>query len=695
MDDNRDITELKGIGEKTAVLFHKIGVFSFADLLYYFPRDYVRYEDLEEVTEQTLNRIIAFEAYFEKRPLMRRSGRLTITTCRLVVCRRQAGEEDREESDNTSVQAVWFNMPYLAKSFPERGPYVFYGQVYRKANRLCIDQPAVFTKEQFEELRHSLQPVYGLTKGLSNNTVKKSVRQLLSQGGGSGCSSDRIISLHDDGYDFRTMHFPKTIEELKQARERFVYDEFFMYILRLRFLREENEQARNDFSLIDSAYCTRIIEGLPYRLTNAQEKVWEEISSDLKRERSMNRLVQGDVGSGKTILAFLAAVMVAANGLQSAIMAPTEILAAQHFETLSALLAKHGIPIRPVLLTGSTPGSARREICQAIGDGSAGIVIGTHALFQEKVKYHRLALVVTDEQHRFGVRQREALIGKNSVTPHVMVMSATPIPRTLAIILYGDLDISVIDEVPARRLPVKNCVVNESWHENAYRFMEKEIAAGHQCYVICPLVEAADGEQMLKDAQGYTEILRNRFGDTIQIGCLHGKMKPAAKAKVMEEFYQNHLQILVSTTVVEVGVNVPNATVMVIENAERFGLAQLHQLRGRIGRGDAQSYCIFITGNDNEENKERLDILVHHNDGFEIARKDLELRGPGELFGVRQSGALQFKLGDVLTDAATLKQAAEDVAALLKKDPGLVLPENALLRGKLDRFMLREQSHTI
>ncbi|MCR4657904.1 MAG: ATP-dependent DNA helicase RecG [Lachnospiraceae bacterium] len=656
-----DIRNIKGVGEKTAALFNKLGIFSFTDLLYYFPRDYIKYGDTVPVGGDVLGQVIAFEAMVVKQPLLKRAGRLTVTSCAL-----KAGDE--------VISAVWFNMPYISKSLKLRSIHVFYGRVCKNGARLSIEQPVIFTHDQFDEIKNSLQPVYSLTKGLSNGTVKKSVKSLLN------------MIPEDSEYDFRSMHFPKSFEELKKARERFVYDEFFFYILRLRFLKEQNLRAVNSFNIIQSAEAQRIIDALPYRLTNAQLKVWKEIENDLLKKSSMNRLVQGDVGSGKTIISFLAAITVAASRCQCAIMAPTEILAAQHFEALTELIKKHGFDIPCILLTGSVPVSQKKKLYREAEEGKALIIIGTHALIQEKVSYNNLALVITDEQHRFGVAQREALFKKNSAdTPHVLVMSATPIPRTLALILYGDLDVSVIDEVPAKRLPIKNCVVDESYHEKAFKFMEKQIAQGRQCYVICPLVEQSESLDM-KDAVGFADVLRSRFPEGINIGLMHGKLKSSQKAAVMDAFYRNDIQILVSTTVVEVGVNVPNATVMVIENAERFGLAQLHQLRGRIGRGDKQSYCIFFNGNDNEDNRERLEILVKSNDGFEIAAKDLEIRGQGDLFGIRQSGELVFKMADIFSDAEILKKASEDVTALLESDPALSRPENAPIKEKLDRI---------
>ena len=398
----------------------------------------------------------------------------------------------------------------------------------------------------------------------------------------------------------------------------------------------------------------------------------------------MNRLIQGDVGSGKTIIAVLALLAACENGYQGALMVPTEVLARQHFESVTELFEKHGVDKKVILLTGSMTAKEKRIAYEKVASHEADIIIGTHALIQEKIVYDNLALVITDEQHRFGVAQRE-MFGNKGQMPHVLVMSATPIPRTLAIILYGDLDISVIDELPANRLPIKNCVVDKSYRPRAYRFIENEVKNGRQAYVICPMVEESemiDAENVLD----YTKILRQNLPG-IRVEYLHGKMKGKEKNKIMEEFAAGKIQVLVSTTVIEVGVNVPNATVMMIENAERFGLAQLHQLRGRVGRGDKQSYCIMVNASGNKEKNRRLDVLNKSNDGFYIASEDLKLRGPGDIFGIRQSGDLEFQLADIYTDAVTLKKVSEDVNRLLEQDENLEQEENQELKKRLDRFL--------
>lgn len=479
------------------------------------------------------------------------------------------------------------------------------------------------------------------------------------------------------------------MQELLTARKRLVFDEFLLFVLAIQLLKEKTEEAPNTFPMKPVWTTEEIIEGLPYDLTGAQKNVWHEIERDLSGHKLMSRLVQGDVGSGKTVIAFLAMVLSAENGFQSALMVPTEVLANQHYEGFLRLMEEQNIAsCHPVLLTGSTTARQKREIYQKIADGEVNVIIGTHALIQEKVEYKNLGLVITDEQHRFGVRQREALTTRGN-PPHVLVMSATPIPRTLAIILYGDLDISIIDELPAKRLPIKNCVVGTSYRPKAYSFIEKQVQMGRQAYVICPMVEESEGLEA-ENVTDYARKLQEVLPGEIKVEILHGKMKPKEKNRIMEAFASGEIQVLVSTTVVEVGVNVPNATVMMVENAERFGLAQLHQLRGRVGRGEHQSYCIFIQGNNEENTSKRLKILNESNDGFYIAGEDLKLRGPGDLFGIRQSGLMEFKIGDIYNDAGILKNANEAAGEILALDLDLILPQHKALKEHLKGYMSEE-----
>ena len=455
----------------------------------------------------------------------------------------------------------------------------------------------------------------------------------------------------------------------------------------VRKLKEKRADKRSPYVMEFREEVARFQEALPYRLTGAQERTLREVFDDLSGGLVMNRLIQGDVGSGKTIIAVLALLMAACNGYQGALMAPTEVLAKQHFESITQLFETYKIEKKPVLVTGSMTAKEKRLAYEQIERHEADIVIGTHALIQEKVHYDNLALVITDEQHRFGVGQRELLSSKGG-DPHVLVMSATPIPRTLAIILYGDLDISVIDELPQGRQPIKNCVVNTGYRPKAYSFIARQVEEGRQAYVICPMVEESEMIEA-ENVLDYAKKLRKELPASVTVEYLHGKMKGREKNRIMERFAAGEIQVLVSTTVIEVGVNVPHATVMMIETAERFGLAQLHQLRGRVGRGSSQSYCIMVNCSDEEGTLERLDILNRSNDGFYIASEDLKLRGPGDIFGMRQSGDMEFKLADIFTDANILKSVSEEVNRLLDGDPELEEEEHSQLKRKLDEYLGR------
>lgn len=661
MSDAIPVNRIKGVGEKTAALFGKINVYTIDDLIRHYPRGYETYDAPVSIRETSPGNVQAVYGQITAIPNVKKVRNLSILNAIL------------KDDNGDSIQLTFFNMPFLKKVLKPGGFYLFRGLVQQRGTHKFMEQPRMFTWDEYRQKSGRLLPRYALTKGLTNQTVQKSIAQALEYYPPEKEYLPQVILQKYPMLTHReavyALHFPESREELLTARNRMVFEEFFSFLLVLRKNKELAAKTENHFPMYETADTVRFLEQLPFPLTKAQKKVWGELREDMGSPYAMNRLIQGDVGSGKTILAVLALLMCAANGYQGAMMAPTEVLAVQHFETISGYVKKYGIAFRPVLLTGSMTAKEKREAYAKIASGEANLIIGTHALIQEKVEYSSLALVVTDEQHRFGVRQRETLAAKGS-EPHVLVMSATPIPRTLAIILYGDLKVSVIDELPANRLPIKNCVVGTAYRPKAYEFIAKEVAAGRQAYVICPMVEEGESED-LENVVDYTEKLRAALPPSVQVAYLHGKMRPADKNRIMEQFAAKEIDVLVSTTVIEVGINVPNATVMMVENAERFGLAQLHQLRGRVGRGEFQSYCIFISTSEAKETMERLQILNHSNDGFHIASEDLKLRGPGDIFGIRQSGEFAFVLGDIYTDANILKEASDAVEQLLVSDPEL------------------------
>ncbi len=681
MNEFDSVRKLKGVGEKTEALFQKIGITTIGDLLRNYPRDYELFQEPVTITQIRDQQKVAILATVTDAVAMNKVRNLTIVATKV--------------SDTTGIcKIVWYNMPFLRNTLKRGMTFVFRGKVAIKGNQCTMEHPEMFTPAAYQHKLNSMQPIYRLTQGLSNNTMIKLTGEILEH---LDLSVDYLPEdirirqkLAEYNFAIRQIHFPENQQNYLTARRRLAFDEFLLFILVLQKMKGRKEAEVNHYQMKRVWKTEEIIESLPYQLTRAQQNVWQEIEQDMKSQTLMTRLVQGDVGSGKTIIAFLAMVMAAENGYQSAMMVPTEVLARQHYEALQKLLGEHHLweNYHPVLLTGSCTAKEKRLIYEKIASGKTKMIVGTHALIQEKVAYETLSLVITDEQHRFGVRQRETFSSKGN-KPNILVMSATPIPRTLGIILYGDLDISVIDELPARRLPIKNCVVDTTCRPKAYRFIEKQVEEGHQVYVICPMVEESeglDGENVVDYAKKLRQVLPN----TIQIGILHGQMKPKEKNDIMERFARNEIQILVSTTVVEVGVNVPNATVMMVENAERFGLAQLHQLRGRVGRGDSQSYCIFVHGQNQAEKSQRLQILNKSNDGFYIASEDLKLRGPGDLLGVRQSGVLEFEVADIFRDADLLQKASETAQEILALDFEMELPQNRLLREKVEQYSQKQ-----
>lgn len=667
------IRQIKGVGEKAEQRFHKLDIWNVGDLLEHYPREYDEFHDLVKIADVKEGEMAAVEGVMASRPSIHTTARLKILSMVL-------------EDETGRITVTWFNMPFLANRLKMGTRYILRGKVGRKNGKLVLEQPKMYSKNEFFKQVGRLHPIYPLTAGLTNHAVEKAVRDAIGSLEGAAEFLPADLRKRQNLLAYRKaihdIHFPKNQLEYRKARKRLVFDEFFLYQAALQAIRIKNYKPSSHV-MTQNKRLEEFVNNLPYKLTAAQKRVYEEIEKDMTGGMTMNRLVQGDVGSGKTVVAVMALFLAVCNGEQGAFMVPTEVLAMQHKESLEAMLAPYGVKIG--LLIGSMTAKEKREGKQKLAEGEWDIVVGTHAILQDNVEFEDLALVITDEQHRFGVRQREKLMEKGD-TPHVLAMSATPIPRTLALVLYGDMDLSIMDELPANRLPIKNCVVGTDYRPQAYRFMKDQIEKGRQVYIICPMVEEKE-EVALESVVMYSEQLKEIFPAAITIECLHGKMKPKEKNEVMQRFIEGTTDILVSTTVIEVGIDVPNATVMMIENAERFGLAQLHQLRGRVGRGKEQSYCILMYGKESKEGKERLSILAGSNDGFEIAREDLKLRGQGDFFGVMQSGDKLFSLADIYEDAQVLKAANEEAKNYAFDEITMFYKKNRRLVEKLNSYM--------
>ena len=644
------VIKVKGIGQKSAKLYEKLDIRTVGDLLCHFPRGYERYDmpvlvsQTEDGTVRTVEGILTAAA----KPVAAGSRRMIVARIRDI-----SGEMDLR----------WFNSPFVLKQLPLGRKLLFRGKISRKGRSVSMVQPEIYTEEAYRARMRSLRPVYSLTAGLSHNAIAKAVSEALAvteipDSMPQSIRRKRGFLKLEDAY--RAIHCPEDESVTKEAIKRLSYDEFTRFLLSMRHLKAGILREPNSFLMEKHTVADGILAALPYELTAAQKRVLAEIIKDLCGAYPMQRLLQGDVGSGKTVIALLALAMCAEEGFSGCLMAPTEVLARQHFAFFTKMLAPFGIGV--ALLVGSQTKSERKRMEEGIVSGEFPIVIGTHALFQDSVEFPKLGLVIVDEQHRFGVKQREQLMRKGEM-PHLLIMSATPIPRTLAMMLYGDMDISLLDEQPAERLPVKTCVVDRSYRPTAYRFIKEHAAKGEQTYVICPLIEESEDSEG-ENVTDYARKLREEFGDEITVGTLHGQMNGKDKNAILSDFAEGKISVLVSTTVVEVGINVPNATIIMVENAERFGLSALHQLRGRVGRGAKQSYCILMQGNESEETKERLSVLLRARNGFAIAEEDLKLRGPGDFFGIRQSGDMDFAVADIIRDADMLAAAKEDTALL-------------------------------
>lgn len=669
-----DVRYIRGIGETRAKALNKLGIFTLRDLISYFPRAYEDRTLTRPIRQLILGESACVRAMIAAEPTAHRirGGKMLVKV--------------RAVDDSGSMDVVFFNQEYRRSSLHAGQTYVFYGKVEGDLIRRQMVNP-ILEPEGQQMLTGRIMPIYPLTAGVSQLILGKAVRQGLDACRElmSDLLPDEVRQTHQlcyANYAYENIHFPTTPESLALARRRLSFEELFLLTCGLSMLRRR----RRDVSGPPCHFVsmTPFYDALPFSLTNAQKNAINDAISDMVSGKPMNRLCQGDVGSGKTMVAAACVWFAAQNGWQSALMAPTEILAHQHYENLSPLFVRFGL--RCALLTGSTRAKERREILTALQSGDIDLCIGTHALLTADVAYHRLGLVITDEQHRFGVNQR-ALLSQKAEDPHMLVLSATPIPRTLALVIYGDLDVSIINELPPGRQKVDTFSVGESYRERIYAFLRKQVAEGHQVFVVCPLV--GDDETLpdeRKAVTAYAKKLQEETFPDLRVSVLHGKMKPKEKDAVMSAFAAGESDILVSTTVIEVGVDVPNANTMVVENADRFGLSQLHQLRGRVGRGSVKSYCILLSDTQNEETRQRLKVMTQTNDGFKISEEDLRLRGPGDFFGARQHGLPALKIADLSCDMRLLDEAQQSAKQLMIDDPELSKPEHRALRERIDEL---------
>ena len=665
MELNANIKYLKGVGEKRAALLAKLGIRTLYDLLTFFPRTYEDWSNIVAIKDAPMNETVCIKAFAGMR-------------CREHRIRKGMTLYKTEISDGESViDVTFFNNKYAAEKIEQGKEYLFFGKITGKGYYRSMNSPEFVEAENSDRMR----PVYPQTAGLNSRATEKLINQAFSV-----CDKvpDPIPVEIRDAYclmeinnALRCIHCPESEDMLSEARRRLIFEELFL--LELGLLRLRSKARKSTALSMEKDYTQEFFSLLPFELTGAQKKAIAASAEDMLKDVPMNRLLQGDVGSGKTAVAAALIYNCAKNGCQSALMAPTEVLAMQHYKTMVGFFEKTDIKIE--LLTGSTPASEKRRIKASLASGDTDLIIGTHALIQKDVEFSKLALAVTDEQHRFGVNQRSTLSAKGR-NPHTLVMSATPIPRTLALIIYGDLDLSILDEMPKGRQKIDTFLVNTSIRERAYGYIKKHLCDGLQGYIVCPLVEEGEMSELTAANELYKN-LSDGFFKGFKLGLLHGKMKSAEKKAVMDSFAKGETQLLVSTTVIEVGIDVPNAVIMVIENAERFGLSQLHQLRGRIGRGTHKSSCILIS---DDEKSERLNVLVSTSDGFKIADEDLKMRGPGDFFGSRQHGLPEMKIANMMTDGEIIRETHFAAQNLLKKNPALAGEEYDLLRKAVNRM---------
>ena len=670
---DKNIRYLKGVGEKRAALLNKKGINTVEDMLYFFPRSHEDRSKTKLISECVNGETVCI------------SGTVYASVTEYRARRNMSIYSMIVTDDSGAITIVWYNNRFVKGAFEVGDKYIFYGKIAFKGTKIEMTSP-VYEKEGQGRFTEKIVPIYPLTGGLTQKVVQSAMEEALKDAGRLDEFIPKKIReryrIAEINYAIRNVHFPDDFESYNIARRRFVFEE--LMVLQLALLDRKEIFCKRDGIIMDGSYVNEFVKTLPFPLTGAQSRTIKEIIKDCASGKQMNRLVQGDVGSGKTAVAAAAIYSAVKNGHQAAMMAPTEILAAQHLETLQAFFDGMGITV--VLLTGSLKAKEKRHVLEMIATGAADVIVGTHALIQESVDFYDLAFVVADEQHRFGVEQRAKLSAKGT-NPHMLIMSATPIPRTLALILYGDLDISIIDELPPGRKPVKTYAVGENMRERITNFIHKSVKEGTQVYIVCPLIEETEKSD-LKNAEELSQKLSESFTD-IRVDLLHGKMKPKIKDAVMTEFAEGKIDVLVSTTVIEVGVNVPNANVMIIENAERFGLSQLHQLRGRVGRGCEKAYCVLFAHGNNEVTKKRMETMCISNDGFYISEQDLKLRGPGDFFGTRQHGLPEMRIANLFEDQDILKlaqEAAKEIAAegldkypLLKKRCERILSDEIVM----------------
>lgn len=664
-----ELKDIKGIGEKKIALLNKLGIFTVNNLLEYFPYSYIdttKFKKISEITEEG-----SYSYRLKIISLMENRKKRNIRVTKFLAM--------DEEMNYCTI--VYFNNIFISKNLKINNVYEMYGRAKLLGKNVEIQSPTMQNKAN---IIGSIIPQYHLCKGISNLDIVKIIQNLLKKNSyfEEKIPSNILNELNLESYDnaIRNIHFPKDNEGFIRAKRRLAFDEIFYFQLFMKKIKRNNEDAIK-FEIKDETFD--FIKSLSFKLTNSQNKVLDDIFRDMTSDKQMNRLVQGDVGCGKTIISFVAMFNVIKNGFQSVLMTPTEILARQHYESAKKLFSKYNIKVE--LLVGSLKESEKKVIREKIENGEVDIIIGTHAVFQEKVVYKNLGFVITDEQHRFGVKQR-LLLSKKSKNPDILVMSATPIPRTVGLVMFCDLDISTIDELPSGRGKVKTYFVDENYEERYMNFIKKHISEGRQAYIVCPLVDESDTLELQSVINLY-ERLKERYFQDVEIEFIHGKLKPVDKDRIMKNFENGKIKVLVATTVIEVGINVPNSNIMVIYNAERFGLSQLHQLRGRIGRGNCESFCILVSNNKSTNVKKRMDIMCSSNDGFYISEQDFLLRGYGDILGYRQSGEARFKILNIQKDYELLKSAIKYVDELLMDDFNFEKEENQVLKRNVDEFI--------